>query len=194
MLDRLYGNWVYGGALSAVLLLALCPLFLSGWSVAMIAVFLQLPIYMIHQYEEHDDGRFGRFINAEIGGGKTVLSDVAIFVINVPGVWGVNALSIWLATLFGVGFGLIGVYLTLVNALVHIGPTIRMRRSNPGLITAVLLFLPVGLWALMVVAAEPGVSLGHHALGIASAVLIHLAIVAFVFSNRRRHNGGTVVR
>lgn len=194
MLDRLYGNWVYGGALAGIPLLALGPLFVSGWSLAMIAIFLQLPVYMIHQYEEHDDGRFGRFINTVIGGGATVLSDRAIFVINLPGVWGVNVLSIWLAARYGTGFGLIGIYLTLVNALVHIGPAIRMRRYNPGLVTAILLFLPVGFWALMIVASDATVGVGHHFLGVASAVLIHLAIVAFVLNNRRRLSGETVVR
>ncbi|SMD14150.1 HXXEE domain-containing protein [Rhizobium sp. RU36D] len=192
MLQRLYGNWVYGGMLAGILLLCLTPLLLSGWSLAMIAVFLQLPVYMLHQYEEHDAGRFGQFINSEIGEGHTVLSDAAIFVINVPGVWGINALSLWLAALFGAGFGLIGIYLTLVNALVHLAPAIRMRMYNPGLVTAAVLFLPVGIWALIAVSAAPGVTVAHHALGLASALFIHAAIVAHVFRNRRQYRGTAV--
>jgi len=38
--------------------------------------------------------------------------------------------------------------LALVNALLfHIGPTLVRRRFSPGTITAVLLFLPVGIWS-----------------------------------------------
>ena len=38
--------------------------------------------------------------------------------------------------------------LALVNALLfHIGPTVVQRRFSPGTITAVLLFLPVGIWS-----------------------------------------------
>ena len=38
--------------------------------------------------------------------------------------------------------------LALINALFfHIGPTLVQRRFSPGTITAVLLFLPVGIWA-----------------------------------------------
>jgi hypothetical protein len=185
MLDRLYRNWVYGGSLAGILIFLLAPLILRGWSWPMIAVFLQLPLYMVHQYEEHDGDRFGRFVNGMLGDGRIVLSAAAIFVINVPGVWGVNAVSIWLAGTYGVGFGLIGIYLTLVNAVVHIIPTIRLRRYNPGLVTGILLFLPVGIWSLVEVSAVPGVTWVHHLLGLAVAILIHAAILAYVFSNRR---------
>ncbi len=38
--------------------------------------------------------------------------------------------------------------LALVNAvLFHIGPTLVQRRFSPGTITAVLLFLPLGIWS-----------------------------------------------
>ena len=36
-------------------------------------VFLQLPVHMFHQYEEHAHGRFRDFINQMIGGGKPIL-------------------------------------------------------------------------------------------------------------------------
>jgi hypothetical protein len=186
LLDRLYTNWVYGGFLAGLLILALSPLLLHGWSWPMIAVFLQLPVYMLHQYEEHDDGRFGHFVNDRIGGGRMVLPQSVIFLINVPGVWGVNAISIWLAAVCNVGFGLIGVYLTLVNGVVHILPSIRMRIYNPGLITGVIFFLPLGIWSLAEVSAVPGVGWAYHLLGLGLAILIHAAIMAYVFRNRAR--------
>jgi hypothetical protein len=52
MLDRLRDNWVYGGFLAALMLLALTPILESGWPLALLLIWLQLPVYMLHQYEE----------------------------------------------------------------------------------------------------------------------------------------------
>lgn len=183
MMNRLVSYWVYGGFLAAFLLIGLMPAFTRSWQLPLILVFLQLPVYMLHQLEEHDDDRFRRFINDMIGGGREVLSRGAVFVINVPGVWGVNLLSILLAFSLDLGFGLIGVYLTLINGLVHLAQAVRLRRYNPGLITAVLLFLPVGGLALAAVMKSGSVTIGYHLLGLGSAVAIHLAIVGWILLN-----------
>lgn len=183
MMNRFVSYWVYGGFLAAFLLIGLMPVFTRSWQLPLILVFLQLPVYMLHQLEEHDDDRFRRFINDMIGGGREVLSRGAVFVINVPGVWGVNLLSILLAFSLDLGFGLIAVYLTLINGLVHLAQAVRLRRYNPGLITAVLLFLPVGGSALAAVMKTGSVTIGYHMLGLGSAVAIHLAIVGWILLN-----------
>lgn len=180
MLNRLVSYWVYGGFLAAFLLLGLMPTLARSWDLALILVFLQLPVYMLHQLEEHDDDRFRHFINELIGGGRDVLSKGAVFVINVPGVWGVNLLSILLAFFLDLGFGLIGIYLTLVNGLVHLAQAFRLKRYNPGLITAILLFFPIGGLALVAVMKSGTATAGYHLLGLGSAVAIHLAIVGWV--------------
>ena len=144
MLQRLISYWVYGGVLSAILLLVLAPLLLADWVAPFAATFLHLPAYMIHQYEEHDQDRFRLFFNETIGRGNDVLSPLAVFVINVPGVWGVIALSLYGAVALNLGWALIAVYLVLVNALVHIVHAIVFRRYNPGLTTATVVFLPLG--------------------------------------------------
>ena len=182
-MNRFVSYWVYGGFLAAFLLLGLMPAFTRTWELSLILVFLQLPVYMLHQLEEHDDDRFRRFINDLIGGGREVLSRGAVFVINVPGVWGVNLLSILLAFSLDLGFGLIAVYLTLINGLVHLAQAVRLRRYNPGLITAVILFLPVGGLALAAVMKSGSVTIGYHMLGLSSAVAIHLAIVGWILLN-----------
>jgi hypothetical protein len=96
-------------------------------------VFLQLPLYMLHQFEEQDNDRFRIFFNRTIGGGREVLSPGAVFIINVPGVWGVIAASFYLAAHAQIGYGLIAVYLTLVNGVVHIVTGTASRCYNPGL-------------------------------------------------------------
>lgn len=182
MIERLIKNWVYGSALFALFLLALAPLLLPAYPGAVFAVFLALPAYMLHQWEEHDGDRFRLFVNNTIGKGRQALSHLDVFVINVPGVWGVLTLSIWLTATVNSGYGFIAVYLVLVNALVHILQAILMRRYNPGTITAATLFLPVGgyAWWLLHRASH---SLSYNLFGLALAIAIHLAIILRVRIN-----------
>lgn len=183
MIQRLISNWVYGGALAAVLLLLLAPLLVARQPAALVATFLLLPAYMLHQFEEHDRDRFRLFFNETIGKGHDVLSPAAVFITNVPGVWGVITLSLYAAATFNPGWALVAVYLVLVNALVHIVHGIVFRRYNPGLVTAVALFLPLGGHTLALVQQAGGGTPPFHAAGLAAAVLIHAAILVHV---RRR--------
>lgn len=180
MIQRLVANWVYGGFLCAFLLLGLVPVVAHAWSPAIVSVFLLIPVYMLHQFEEHDKDRFRCFLNRLWGNGREVMSQPAVFVINVPGVWGVNLISLWLACYVGIGYGLIAVYLVLINALAHVGQAIHYRRYNPGLATALFLFLPAGGYALREIVATGKASLGFQCLGLAVAIGIHILIVAYV--------------
>ncbi|MEM9731535.1 MAG: HXXEE domain-containing protein [Myxococcota bacterium] len=189
MLDRLVQNWVYGGFLAAFVLLGLTPVLATDWSPALKLVYLWSPLYMIHQYEEHDDDRFRRFFNAHLGNGKELLTPTAVFVINVPGVWGINAVSFALAATIDLGYGLIAVYLAVVNALVHVAQGVRMRRYNPGLITAIVLFVPFGALSFLAVNRAGGAPGWAHALGLGLAVAIHAAIVLHVVRRAARLRG-----
>jgi hypothetical protein len=184
MLNRLIANWVYGGFLAGVLLLALTPVLAAAWPRALLGTFLCLPIYMVHQYEEHDDDRFRLFVNQLLGGGREVLTPAAVFVTNIFGVWGVIGASFWLAARVNLGYGLIAAYLLLLNALIHIAQAIAGRRYNPGLVTAIALFLPFGVFCMHAVRrAGDGTPL-MHATGIVVAIAVHAAIAAQVLRNR----------
>ena len=185
MLKRLIDHWVYGGALAGALILLLTPVLARGWSPALTASFLSLPIYMLHQYEEHDADRFRRFVNAHIGAGRDVLTPLTVFVVNVPVVWGLAGLSFAAATI-DIGYGLLGLYLVVVNAVVHILPALRTRTYNPGLITAVVLFVPLGLYGIGAIDAAGGGTLLRHAEGLVVALAIHAVLVAWVFNRKRR--------
>lgn len=58
MMTRLFKYRVYGGFLAGIMILALMPLLADGWNTTFTAIFILLPIYMLHQYEEHDGDRF----------------------------------------------------------------------------------------------------------------------------------------
>lgn len=194
MLHRLRDNWVYGGFLAALMLLALTPVLSSGWPLALWLIWLQLPVYMLHQYEEHDGDRFRLFINANIGGGEEVLSRFAVAVINIGGVWGVDAVAFGLAARVHAGLGLIAVYLSLINGVSHCLMAAAMRRYNPGLVTSILLFIPLGIATLWVMAGTRGITPTDHAIGFTVALLIHAGIVLLIVTRKRQLGRPMVAR
>jgi hypothetical protein len=189
MSQRLISNWVYGGFLAGLLLLLLAPLLVDKWPAVLIAVFLHLPAYMIHQYEEHDGDRFRLFFNETLGKGHDVLSPLAVFITNVPGVWGVITISLYAAVQFHLAWGLIAIYLVLVNAFVHIVHAVIFRRYNPGLATALLIFIPLGAYSLSLVQRMGQSVWMFHVVGLVFAVLIHAAILIHVHRKLARLTG-----
>ena len=193
MLSRLTRYWVYGGFLAGILILILLPELSRNWSSALLAVFLQLPLYMLHQYEEHDNDSFRQFFNRTIGGGQEVLCPEAVFIINVPGVWGVIAASFYLAAHSSPGYGLIAAYLTLVNGVIHVAMGVASRSYNPGLATAFTLFLPASVFAIFELQKTDAAGLRYHSLGLLTALAIHAAIVAYVKAVKRSGIGMQIV-
>ena len=184
MLRRLCDNWVYGSFLAAILLFLLTPFLSRDWPEFLTLIWLQLPVYMLHQYEEHDGDRFRSFVNATIGNGRAVLSRLDVFIINVVGVWGLDALSFWLAGSVHLGLGLVAVYLSLVNSIGHCIQAILLRRYNPGLITSIILFLPLGLTTMYMLTDQGIASLSDHIVGLVSALAVHAVIIAIVIRRK----------
>lgn len=184
MLNRLISYWVYGGFLAALLILCLTPVLARGWPLALLATFLCLPAYMIHQYEEHDNDRFRAFVNRILGRGREVLTPLAVFITNIIGVWAVLGAAFWLAASVDLGYGLIAAYLPLLNAVIHIVQAIAGRSYNPGLVTAIIFFLPAGGYCLRAVQASGFGTPLMHAVGAAVAIGVHAASAAQVLHNR----------
>lgn len=173
-------EWPYAGQLAAFFLFALLPLWWKAFGPALTLVYLQLPVYLVHQYEEHDKDRFRCFLNAHMAGGREALTPAATFWINSLGVWGVDLISLYLACWVSLAFGLIAVYLALVNGVIHCMATLALRAYNPGLLTGIVLFLPVGGWALATVSAQSHADWRFHLLAAGIAVAIHAAILIHV--------------
>ena len=123
-----------------------------------------LGAYIIHQFEEHWIDVFGNVyaFQASVNGMISVatghpfaaerpLTAEAIFVINTSLVWLVGFLAIWLAPakLFPT-LAMAGI--VLVNGLVHILGGIAFSDYNPGLVTSVIIFLPISILAYRVLA------------------------------------------
>ncbi|MSP12917.1 MAG: HXXEE domain-containing protein [Chloroflexi bacterium] len=163
-----------------IVLLLLTPFMLSGLDIVAFLVFLQLPIYMLHQYEEHAQGRFREFVNQEVAGGREVLTNRAIFWINILGVWLLDLVILYVAQFPAPLLGLIAIYLTLFNSLLHIAMGIRLRRYNPGLWTSLLLFLPVGGYSLYVISVIAKATWFDQGIGLSAAILLHGLIFLYI--------------
>ncbi len=114
-----------------------------------------------------------------------MLSHSDVFVINIGGVWIIDTLAFLLAAQVNLGLGLIAVYLSLVNAVGHCAQAIAMRRYNPGLVTSILLFIPLSAATLWALAGTGEVSVTDQVIGLGTAILIHAGIIIRVITNKR---------
>lgn len=173
-------SWSRVGLPLGIVLLLLSPFLLKGIGVILFLVFLQLPVYMFHQYEEHAHGRFRDFINQMIGGGKLILSDTAIFWINILLVWVLDLCILYVAVYWNSSLGLIAAYLTLFNGLTHIIVALVQRRYNPGLWTSIVLFLPLGAASIVILTMATEAGILYQVIGLVSAILVHGIILIYI--------------
>ena len=193
IIDRIYRHWVSVALALGILLLLLLPLLARRmeWNAFIVLVCLQTPVYMLHQVEEHTGDRFRTFVNREIYGGVDALTPAVVLLANIPGAWGVTLLSLYLTVCVAAGWGLLGLYLIAVNAVVHIVAILVKRKYNPGLWTALLLFVPLSLLTFRNRASTQA-AWSHHAVGLATALAIHAALVVHTRRRAERLRRGSL--
>jgi|GEM_PF-1758544 len=155
------------------------------------AAWLLLIGYLAHQFEEHGIDLYGRvyhFIEygnvqlaARYGEGGPRLTDLAIYRINTLGIWVPFLLAIWAGRrLPWVGLAAAGTMLT--NGLFHIMIAVVNGEYNPGLGTALILFLPISIAYFRNARRETDIGLiavaGGIAFGVAGHVLLPTIIAA----------------
>lgn len=172
--------------LAGVLLLR-TPLARRRWGHDGFFVYLQLPLYMLHQYEEHGHGAFKAEINRLLRPRGRQITDTQIFVINILGVWGVDCVALYLTRRGSTASGLAAAYLSVVNGLLHAAVALRLRRYNPGLWTALLLLLPCGTHAVRRIGGAGAAHGAVHARGLLVAVVVHLLTLLSIMRRPRAH-------
>ncbi|MEM9050165.1 MAG: HXXEE domain-containing protein [Pseudomonadota bacterium] len=163
MLDRLFQNWAYSTPPIALLLIALYPFIDLEIE---LSVYLSLPIYMLHQYEEHDQNKFAHFLNGMMGADKRGLSARDIWIVNVIFVWFL-LLGVFYLSKISDDWGIAAAYLLAINGVVHIVWALKFRSYNPGLWSAIIFFLPCAVWIFLALPAS---------------ILIHLVSAALVIA------------
>jgi Protein of unknown function with HXXEE motif len=182
-------NWSRMALPFAVLALVSLPIFSGGGNVPLILLYTLLPVYMIHQYEEHANGRFVEFFNETVGRGREVLTKVSAFWINILEVWVVFLVSFYLARYVALGFAFVPIWLTLFNGLTHVIASLSLRRYNPGLYTSLALFFPWGLFLLVYFAGVVASDVLFNVIGILAAIGGHAVIVVYALRRRARLGG-----
>jgi len=179
--DWLVSRWVAGALFMGLALLAIVPILTGSWPLALLLIFLHAPVYMLHQVEEHGRDRFRTYVNQKVFGGVEALTTDAVLWINIPCVWGLTLAALYAAWLIVPGWGLMAPWLIIVNAITHIANAIKRREYNPGLLTSIFLFLPLGFATLHVI---PG-TLGQTLFALGLSLLVHVMIVVTVFRHAR---------
>jgi hypothetical protein len=183
-------NWSWMALPFAVLILCSLPIFLTANNVSQILLYTLLPVYMIHQYEEHAHGSFVEFFNSTIGKGQAVLTRVSAFWLNILEVWLLFLVSFYFAKYVAVGFAFVPIYTVLVNGLTHVIASLALRRYNPGLYTSLLLF-PWGIYLLVYFNAATGPSLVFNVIGLLVGIVGHAIIVVYALRRRSRLESGS---
>ncbi len=102
-------------------------------------------------------------------------------------VFGVSAAAVgWRAPAFALAFPA----LSLINALFfHLLPTVQARRPNPGFLTAMLLYLPIGFWAYLAAGSDGVLNLATVVLSVViGAVAMASAIVLLAIQPRLHYS------
>jgi hypothetical protein len=186
-MDWLVGRWQWPMAclFSAAILLLLLPLWASVGGAVIALVYLQLPLYMIHQFEEHAGDRFRTYLNRNVAHCEA-LTPAAAFWINSIGVWGLDIVALYLACFVNPVYALVAFYLPIVNALTHIREAVARREYNPGLGTSIVLLLPIGGWGMYEVSKLTEATWADHAFGLVAAIAIHVAIIVYLVARVMR--------
>jgi hypothetical protein len=179
-------QWPYAGAVTAGFLFVIFPLLWSAAGLALALVFLQLPVYLVHQVEEHAADRFRVHMNETIGRGHELLTRPIVFWTNALLVWVLFLAVLVLGRYVEGSLGLVVVYLTGLNALTHIAGAVVARAYNPGLWTAIALMVPAAAAATLVINATARPGPGVQLLAIATAVGAHAALAGLILSRMSR--------
>jgi hypothetical protein len=179
-------NWSRMALPAGLVLICFVPMINAFGGLPLVLLYLHLPAYMIHQYEEHSVGNFKIMINRMLAGGKEKITDTPIFLVNIIGVWVVYLVSINVAALGAIGDGLLMPYSMLINGVLHITTTVKDRRYNPGVLTSIILFVPLSIFTIYTVSQNPETTAGYQLFGIAVAVLLHVFTFGFLKMVARR--------
>ena len=163
--------------MAAIVLFVLAPLIGRTGNHALVAVYLWLPFYMIHQYEEHGQGTFLEFWRRMMPQVAPTLTERKLLLVNLGAVW-----VLFLVAIYGVQYrlfwlALYATYLSLINAMMHIGQWVAWRSYNPGLGTALVILIPAAGYSIYLLRAA-GATLTDNLIGFGLGFLAHFFFLA----------------
>ena len=151
-------EWAKVGVILSIYLFVILFVFIRKADFVIFVLFLQTPLYMLHQTEEYIfPGGFGKFFNTRIFNLDTEdkpVDENFIFYVNVLLIWIVLPAFALLST-FDYGFGIWLPYFSFFAGIAHVALAAKAGKIyNPGLLVSLFINIPVGLWSILYLLRE----------------------------------------
>lgn len=157
----------------------------SRWRDPSWLVCLMLPVYMLHQFEEHGINLRGERYHflvelcAKLGRPELLRCPA-----NPAFILAVNCGGVWISGLLAIAFrrrnpmvGACAMGIPLVNAVLHVGPAAGGCAYNSGLATAAVLFVPMCAWTLFQLRRAGLLGRRELACVVGSGLLVHAVLL-----------------
>lgn len=190
MINWLYDNWAKLSLFLAIIATVFIYIFINPYNLLLFLIWIQLPIYLLHQFEEHNWNGFKNYVNKtvfKVKEGNFPLNDKIIFWVNIPIVWVLMPIFSVLSSV-NIIFGLWIPYLAVFNSLTHVIVSVRNREYNPGLLVSSILGIPAGIYALIIFYSYIQVPVLISALSIFFAVLLHIIVFSSIRMNYKKQS------
>ena len=175
-------NWSKSTLFLALYVTILLVLFVMEKDFALFLIWIQVPVYFLHQFEEYVcPGGFMEFFNTKVlGANKTdfPLTKTVSFWINIPIIFIGFPLSAILSGQIEIAIGIWTAYFSILNALSHVGLFFR-NGYNPGLVVSVFLNIPLGIYTIYYFVSHDIISLQMHLFGGVFALMVQGVVVIY---------------
>jgi hypothetical protein len=176
MMSWLEENWPKSTIFLALYSTIFIFLFVLEKDIPLFLIWIQLPIYWLHQFEEYVfPGGFMETFNRQILGSNErewPISKKEVFWINIPLIYIAFPSSAILAGTVDISIGIWTAYFSILNAISHVGVFVKKRKYNPGLFVSVFLNIPFGVFTVWYFYSNDVISVLGHLVGILLAVAV----------------------
>ncbi len=178
-------NWPKSTPFLAVYLTILLVLFVMKQNFALFLIWIQTPVYFLHQFEEYIlPGGFIAYFNTKILGSNKKnfpLDEKTSFWINIPIIFVAFPVSAILAGQFGLSVGIWTAYFSIINAASHLGMFLKHKKYNPGFWVSLLINIPVGIFTIYNFASHQIIPISAHIIGLVIALVIQGTVMIYGF-------------
>lgn len=183
----LYDNWMKATPFLALYSFILIFLYVKPVDYALFLVWMQVPLYWAHEFEEYVcPGGFLKFFNRNPLGSKQdayPLTKTGSFWINIPLVYVLLPLAAIASHFWGVEWGLWTAYFSALNAMAHVVMFfIFGRRYNPGLVMSTFVNVPFGIYMVWYFLSNGLVSPTVNVISIIVGVLAQASMMIYGFA------------
>ena len=183
----LYDNWMKATPFLALYSFILIWLYVREQNYALFLIWMQVPIYWFHEFEEYVcPGGFLDFFNRKPLGSKLgdyPLTKAGSFWINIPLVYILLPLAGLVSHFYGIGWGLWTAYFSALNAFAHVIMFFLFGfKYNPGLVASAFVNIPFGIYMVWYFLSNNLVSVEVNIVSIMFGILAQASMMIYGFA------------